>query len=288
MVRAMADCSPGREPGLRAIASTVNSARDPGKRRIARWHDVGVKVAVHRWGVRGVAAGCLVAAGVGVGAMAPAQAAASACPQVAVIAARGSGQADGAGAQLEGTFAALQAARPSTTMQLLPVAYPALGAEYALLNPAAFTASINHGARSMRNQAAGVAARCPTTQIVLAGFSQGAMVAHQAVRDRVTARRATAVLLMADGFRTRVDRVAYLPIGPARARGVVVANARAAAPGPVPALHGTGIGVCLTGDVVCDWTDGADLGAGARLHSTGYLDPRVQQAAAQAVAARLD
>ena len=242
------------------------------------------------WGRRGATLGVamLVAVGVlpGVTAQASEPTAPASCPDVAMIAARGSGQADGAGSQLEGTFAALRAALPGVTMELLPVPYPALGAENALLSPAAFAASIDQGVRAMRRQARELADQCPATDLVLAGFSQGAMVTHAALRDPATARRAEAALLMADGFRTRVDRVAYLPIGPARARGVVVANARSAAPGPLR-MPAKAVGACLAGDVVCDWSADADLAAGLRLHSTGYLDPRVQQAAAAAIAVRL-
>ena len=243
-----------------------------------------------RWGRRGGALGIAVVLAVGVlsgsSARASEPAAPASCPEVAMIAARGSGQADGAGAQLDGTFAALRSALPGVTVELLPVPYPALGAENALLNPAAFTASIDQGVQAMRRQARELADACPSTDLVLAGFSQGAMVTHAALRDAATARRTHAALLMADGFRTRVDRVAYLPIGPVRSRGVVVANARAAAPGPLR-MPAKAVGTCLAGDVVCDWSADADLATGLRLHSTGYLDPRVQQAAAAAIAARL-
>lgn len=236
---------------------------------------------------RALIAVAVAALGLGLVPPPPASAAPGTCAQVVMLGARGSGQAAGAGAQLEGTFRALQQARPDLTMELRPIPYPAVGAEVALLDPDAFVASITRGVRAMRQAAKAVADACPATQVVLAGFSQGAMVTHEAILDRATVRRATAILLLADGFRTRRDRVAYLPGGPERSRGVVTANARDAAPGPVPVTGGKALGMCLAGDVVCDWTATADLGTGLRLHSTGYLLPAVQAQAAAGIAARL-
>lgn len=238
-------------------------------------------------GLRALTAVAAAALGLGLLPSAPASAAPGTCAQVVMLAARGSGQAAGAGAQLEGTFRALQQARPDLTMELRPIRYPAVGAEVALLDPEAFVASITEGVRAMRRAAAAVAEACPGTQVVLAGFSQGAMVTHQAVLDRATVRRASAILLLADGFRTRRDRVEYLPGGPERSRGVVTANANDAAPGPITVTGGRALGVCLAGDVVCDWTANADLGAGLRLHGTGYLLPAVQAQAAAGIATRL-
>jgi cutinase len=112
------------------------------------------------------------------GALAPvANAADDACPAVEVLFARGTNEAPGVGATGQAFVDALTARLPGKTVDVYGVNYPA---------------SLNFGQAAdgiadASNKIQSFAASCPTTKIVLGGYSQGAAVAGYTTTDTVPA-----------------------------------------------------------------------------------------------------
>jgi cutinase len=112
------------------------------------------------------------------GALTPvANAADDACPAVEVLFARGTNEAPGVGATGQAFVDALTARLPGKAVDVYGVNYPA---------------SLNFGQAAdgiadASNKIQSVAASCPTTKIVLGGYSQGAAVAGYTTTDTVPA-----------------------------------------------------------------------------------------------------
>lgn len=243
---------------------------------------------------------------------------ASTCPQVAVIGARGSGQkaSDHGGlgplvATLTSDLRAVLASSPlgvtpvavlggytaDSTTELAPSAGEvALAAIHPVLAAAswrrdhldAFLASISRGVQVTLNDVRNIEARCPSALIVLAGYSQGAMVVHQAELKLTAAQRApiAATVLIADGDRAPNTKAALkLGSAPARSEGVrrylrIVARRDVAMPGST-------VDICNNHDIVCDFTLGALLHArrDTRVHHS--YTPKLLSGAAAWVAAKV-
>jgi cutinase len=106
-----------------------------------------------------------------------ANAADDSCPSVEVVFARGTNEAPGVGATGQAFVDALNARLPGKTVDVYAVNYPA---------------SLNFGQAAdgivdASTKIEAVAASCPTTKIVLGGYSQGAVVAGYTTTDTVPA-----------------------------------------------------------------------------------------------------
>lgn len=111
----------------------------------------------------------LAAAVAGLGAVAapaPASAVIESCPDVEVVFARGTGEPPGLGRVGQAFVDALAARLGGRTLDAYPVNYPA---SFNFLTTA-------EGADDAAAQIAAVSSRCPATQLVLGGYSQGAAV----------------------------------------------------------------------------------------------------------------
>jgi cutinase len=107
----------------------------------------------------------------------PAQAADDSCPSVEVLFARGTNEAPGVGATGQAFVDALTARLPGKTVDVYGVNYPAS------LNFGQAADGIADASAKIQS----VAASCPTTKIVLGGYSQGAAVAGYTTTDTVPA-----------------------------------------------------------------------------------------------------
>lgn len=213
-------------------------------------------------------------------------AAAASCAPVLFEGARGSGEpgpgtknwrrtaADpyGLGAEVNSVYRTL---RPDLAGR---AALSVASVNYAVFGSAALAGKVPH---YFQNIAAGVtwttrdlarrAAACPHQQIVLAGFSQGAMIMHRALRTlqatasgRAVLARVTQVILIGDGDQVPADRVAArYGTAPAGVRGVGLAYRKYSGSSTAKLPAGTGarvLVVCTLNDPVCDWT-GKNAGA---------------------------
>jgi cutinase len=106
-----------------------------------------------------------------------ANAADDSCPAVEVVFARGTNEAPGVGATGQAFVDALNARLPGKTVDVYAVNYPAS------LN---FSQTAD-GIVDASNKIQSIAALCPTTKIVLGGYSQGAALAGYTTTDTVPA-----------------------------------------------------------------------------------------------------
>jgi cutinase len=122
-----------------------------------------------------------------------------------------------------------------------------------------YTASVNDGVAETIDDVRKVLAGCPETELVLAGYSQGAMAVHQAERklehegDEESLGAIGGTLLLGDGDRT--------PLTKAK----LIGGASRLTPGIRVALHGifrpqdvqepeTTVEICAVNDIVCDFS----------------------------------
>lgn len=228
-------------------------------------------------GIAAVAASVLAggAAVIGMSAgVAAAQPAQPACPDVHWIGAAGSGERIGASAADGGMgrvvaksyrdFAGL-IQQSGRTITAEAVNYPAVAVpeDGGILDWAGFMGSVDTGAAALGQQYQAFVAQCPTSQVVLAGYSQGAMVVHRNLHALDASPNLAAALLVADGDRLPQDPT--LNIGsvnsvPGAGKGVaqdwpILAHA----PAPLPVTMGARtISVCNLGDAVCDYDPDAE------------------------------
>jgi hypothetical protein len=217
------------------------------------------------------AAGAVVA-----GLSATTASAAPGCPDVHWIGAAGSGERAGAdlttyngmGRVVNQSLTDLssQLQHDGRTMTAEAVDYPAVpvpddnGGVGAWLG---FMGSVDAGAKALGEQYATFVAQCPTSKVVLAGYSQGAMAVHRNLAALAGSPNLAAVLLIADGDRRPEDPTLNLGTAsgiPERGKGVaqdwpILAHA----PAPLtPELGARTISVCNLNDAVCDYDEDAD------------------------------
>jgi Cutinase len=198
------------------------------------------------------------------------------CPDVHWIGAAGSGERTGAdlttyngmGRVVNGSLYDLssQLQRDGRTVTAEAVDYPAVpvpddnGGVGAWLG---FMGSVDEGAKALGDQYATFVAQCPASKVVLAGYSQGAMVVHRNLAALSASPNLAAVLLIADGDRRPEDPTLNLGTAsgiPERGKGVaqdwpILAHA----PAPLsPELGARTISVCNLNDAVCDYDEDAD------------------------------
>jgi cutinase len=198
-------------------------------------------------------------------------AAAPACGDYHWMGAAGSGQRDGAGLTTNGGMGAvvyqsyqqLQAelAASGRTITAEAVQYPAapVPLDGGLRGWMDFMDSVENGTDAAAEQFDAFTARCPDTKVVLAGYSQGAMVMHRNLEDLADDPHVAAALLIADGDRLPVDTTVNLgstATVPSVGKGVAQEHSfLASAPtSELPAAIGARtVSVCDVGDPVCDY-----------------------------------
>jgi Cutinase len=210
------------------------------------------------------------------------------CPDIHWIGAAGSGERDGDSTANRGmgrvvfkSFRDLQqlVQRDGRSMTAEAVEYPATAvpADGDLLGWADFISSVDAGTAALAEQYASFAQRCPNTRVVLAGYSQGAMVVHRNLHALADNANLAAALLIADGDRIPDDTT--ISMGsvtgvPGAGRGVaqeypILAHANTA---KLPLSVGSRtISVCDIGDAVCDYDpDSEEIALAAVAVHTSY------------------
>ena len=207
-----------------------------------------------------------------------------ACPSITFIGARGSGESfagfDGVGAAVDRMAVDLHAwvAKGGGSMQTAADPYPADSvsdlepshlevlllladppdglAHYLSHNLAKYLNSIDVGIDDAVTLADQTVADCPATKLVMAGYSQGAMVVHQAelrlaASHPRTLHRIVGTLLLGDGDRVPDTRAHAVGSSAARAEGIrtyLHGNSRRDVPLPARTAN-----ICNAGDLVCDF-----------------------------------
>lgn len=190
------------------------------------------------------------------------------CPDVHWIGAAGSGERvdpttyGGMGQVVYGSLRDLASQLQSDGRSITAEAvnYPAVDvpADGDILGWAGFMSSVDAGAAALASQYAAFAQQCPNTKVVLAGYSQGAMVVHRNLQALADNPNVAAALLIADGDRLPGDNVMTMgSVTQAADTGKGVAQdwpILAHAPAKLPLSIGSRtISVCQLGDAVCDY-----------------------------------
>ena len=202
--------------------------------------------------------------------------AAPVCGDYHLIGAAGSGQRDGANLTANGgmggavyqSYLQLQAdlAASGRTITAEAVQYPAapVPLEGGLGGWVDFMDSVKEGTEAAGKQFTAFTEQCPDTMVVLAGYSQGAMVIHRNLEDLADDPHVAAALLIADGDRLPADTTINMgstAIVPNVGKGVAQEHSfLASAPTSKlpPVLGARTVSVCDVGDPVCDYDADAD------------------------------
>ena len=196
------------------------------------------------------------------------------CPDVHYIGAAGSGERGpevalngGMGRVVFQSFNALKqlVEADGRTITAEAVEYPAIEVpeDGGVLDWANFMGSVDAGAAALGGQYASFVQRCPTSKVVLAGYSQGAMVVHRNLHPLAGSPNLAASLLIADGDRLPEDPTINIGTAvsvPGAGKGVaqdwpILAHA----PAPLtPELGSKTISVCNRGDAVCDYDEDSE------------------------------
>jgi hypothetical protein len=156
--------------------------------------------------------------------------------------------------------------RDGRTITAEAVEYPAVAVppDGDIMGWAGFIGSVDTGTAALGQQYASFVQRCPTTKVVLAGYSQGAMVVHRNLHALAASPNLGPVLLVADGDRLPEDttlNMGTVTAVPGAGMGVaqdwpILAHAPTE-PLP-PAVGRRTISVCDLGDIVCDYDPDAE------------------------------
>lgn len=224
-------------------------------------------------GVLGAAA--LLVAAPGTASAAPSAIAAGDCPDVEVVFARGTFEGPGIGKVGAPFVEALRNRLPGRTVGAYAVNYPA---------SVDFARAVD-GVADVSNHLGDMAARCPATDIVLGGYSQGAAVTAYVTSDTVPAGYALPAGLTGPLAPVVSDRVAAVALFGKPSAGIVNLLQRDAPPIAIgPAFAGKTIDLCAPEDPVCQ---AGSLNRGA--HSAYVTNGMADQAAdfaARLIAAR--
>lgn len=178
----------------------------------------------------------------------------------------------------------------------IPLSYPAVSTK--ILTPDAkdflnwnwyksdhldkFIGSINVGLKQATTDAAVVRALCPHTRIIMVGYSQGAMVMHQAelwlkAHNPAVFRLIVGTVLVADGNRQGNDKAKLFGTSPANGSGIQTWVTNTLRSGPhfavVPEPASTA-NICNNSDLVCDTSLGGlmNFNNSAHIHATSYAN----------------
>ena len=122
-----------------------------------------------------------------------------------------------------------------------------------------FLGSVDDGTEATAEQFEAFTEQCPNTKVVLAGYSQGAMVIHRNLYDLADDPHVAAALLIADGDRLPVDTTITMgstAVVPGAGKGIAQEHSFLASTNTsmLPAQIGARtISVCDVGDPVCDY-----------------------------------
>lgn len=233
----------------------------------------------------------VLVAGAALAGVAPGTAAAApGCGDFHWLGAAGSGQRDGAALTANGgmggvvyqSYRQLQSdlAANGQTITAEAVDYPAapVPLEGGLSGWMGFMDSVKVGTDAAAKQLSAFTAQCPNTKVVLAGYSQGAMVIHRNLENLADDPNVVAALLIGDGDRLPVDSTINLgsaAITPGVGKGVAQEHSfLASAPtSKLPeAIGARTVSVCDVGDPVCDYdpdvTTDALSPAGLAIHTS--------------------
>lgn len=216
-------------------------------------------------------------------------AAAPACADFHWIGAAGSGQRDGAALAANGGMGdvvyqsyrqlAAELAAGGQTMTAEAVQYPAAPVPLGggLGGWMDFMDSVEDGTDAAAEQLEAFAERCPQTKVVLAGYSQGAMVIHRNLHDLADTGHVVAALLVADGDRLPTDTTINMgstAVVPGMGKGVAQEHSFLASTdtSPLPPQIGARtVSVCDVGDPVCDYdAEAEEIPAAAIAIHTAY------------------
>ena len=216
-------------------------------------------------------------------------AAAPACADFHWIGAAGSGQRDGAGLNANGgmgdvVYQSYQQLRADLlangrTITAEAVQYPAapVPLEGGLGGWLDFMDSVDDGTDATAEQFEAFTEQCPNTKVVLAGYSQGAMVIHRNLYDLADDPHVAAALLIADGDRLPVDTTTTMgstAVVPGAGKGIAQEHSFLASTNTsmLPAQIGARtISVCDVGDPVCDYdSDTTEVSAADIAIHTSY------------------
>lgn len=221
------------------------------------------------------AAAALVGGAAMIGLSAGSAAAQPGCPDVHWIGAAGSGERtpadiaadNGMGRVVNASYRdfAQLVQQSGRTITAEAVNYPAVPVppDGGAMEWLGFMGSVDTGATALGAQYAAFVAQCPTTQVVLAGYSQGAMVVHRNLAALEPSPNLAAALLVADGDRLPADptlNLGSVSAVPGRGKGVaqdwpILAHT----PAPLtPTMGARTISVCDLGDAVCDYDPDAE------------------------------
>jgi hypothetical protein len=233
------------------------------------------------------------------------------CTDVLFLGARGSGQASGGnaadggsgmGTQVYSAYQRLVSDLPDRSVTGVAVDYPATSAQSLILDQAGYFSGLEQGVRGVKGALRRELKACPDQRIVLAGYSQGAMVMHRALQDLVARKDPTSrnvirhvdsVLLLADGDRLPRDNATDSgSAGPSRGISYSLASRSGLRGTRLPAGFAPRVfSVCESADVVCDYhsllqsnSSGVD---GITVHATSYSGTPDVLSAADAAAARV-
>lgn len=214
--------------------------------------------------------------------------AAPACPHVHWIGAAGSGERNGdlsvdggMGRVIHKSFRdfARLVEQDGRTITAEAVEYPAIAVpeDGGILDWLGFIGSVDTGTAALGQQYRSFVTRCPVSQVVLAGYSQGAMVVHRNLHLLDANPQLAAAMLIADGDRLPEDptiNLGSVTSVPGSGKGVAQDwPILARAPAPLPVSMGLRtISVCNLGDAVCDYDPDAEdeMDPAAVAVHTGY------------------
>ncbi|WP_396930719.1 cutinase family protein [Mycolicibacterium sp.] len=197
--------------------------------------------------------------------------AAPACADYHWIGAAGSGQRDAAGLTANGGMGSVvyqsyqqlkaQLAADGRTIDAEAVQYPAAAVplEGGISGWLGFLGSVGDGTDATATQYKAFVERCPDSKVVLAGYSQGAMVVHRNLYKLADDPHLAAALLIADGDRLPVDTTIKLgstAVAVGHGEGVAQDHSFLASTNTSqlpPAIGTRTISVCDVGDPVCDY-----------------------------------
>ncbi len=196
-------------------------------------------------------------------------ASAAACPDVEVVFARGSTEAPGVGVVGQGFVDALRGQLGPRAVDVYPVNYPASGD----FTSSGFSSQVMTGVRDAGSHVKATAATCPTTKIVLGGYSQGAIVAAF-----VAAAQSPAGVPAS----TVAGHVAAVTLF-GKPSGAFVGKYDAPDLALGPQYVTQTIDLCIPGDTVCDGNPGGGTNAAHRLYGSNGMTTQAAQFAAEQI-----
>ncbi|MBJ7339334.1 cutinase family protein [Mycolicibacterium sp.] len=197
----------------------------------------------------------VVSAGAALSVTAAPSASAAPCSDVALVFARGTGEAPGVGGVGQSYVDALRAQLGTRTLDVYPVNYAASGD---FENREAFASTVIDGVRDAGAHVQSTAENCPNTKIVLGGYSQGAIVAGYVTANQVPAG-VPASAAPAPLPASVSDKVAAVTLfGTPSAEFLKTYDAPELNIGPN--YSAKTLELCAQGDAICDGTPGGQPG----------------------------